>query len=384
DNGSQVGTFSSPFAPASVKGSALTTTIPSSTFNVFSTSQSAFQTFISKISSQATYSLTLQGSVDAKLNLGIFGTMTIPGIGFSTSVPIAGLNGLKTINYIYLISIDTSTSIFTMATVVTIPNPSQLTLTLGDVSFSTATSEGYVGISTIHNLVLTPGLNYAIALTTLDSSLQSVNDMLNGIYTANVPLYLTGYGSTSANTALNAGLSSLNSTLTIPAAFVGSTMSQAPYKNWSIKVTPGSDHTKVLQLTVTFQSPYYGFPVTIVHAQDSTNDWSASAALSTTTNPVFVFEDNLSVSVPGTGSTTVSFNVALPSSFGSSQLPNWQKIVNYASANGYIPITMSFMPSVIVNNDGVERVVDWGNDAAGLTTINVATGSDFASILTLL
>ncbi|KAF9170029.1 hypothetical protein BGX20_009532 [Mortierella sp. AD010] len=384
DSNNQIGTFSSGWASSSVSGSSLKTTIPTSTFNVFSNSQAAFGTFISSIANEETYALTLKGSVDAKLNLGIFGTMTIPDIGFDANVPIAGLNGLKVIGYTYLLSTTFSTTgNIGLGVIVNLPNPSKLTLNLGDVSFSTASVDGFVGYSTIKGLTLAPGNNYVIATTTLDNKQPAANKIFSSIYTSNVTLTLTGYNATSSNAALNAGLASMVSQMTIPQAFAGAVMSQAPYKNWSIKVNSGvTDRTKVFTVTATFQSPYYGMPVEIVNLQDA-NKLSAAqtVGISSGNSQLFAFESTSAISVPGTGSTTASFNVALPATFGNKTLSKWQAFVDFANTNGYITVALTSLPIVVVDNDGVQRNADWGASATKIPTVNIKTGSDFASIL---
>ncbi|KAF9378446.1 hypothetical protein CPB97_009568, partial [Podila verticillata] len=97
DNGVQIGSIETPWAAASVKGGTLKTSFPSSTLAVFPTSHKAFSDFIGSLSAAKTKTVTLQGAVDAKLNLGIFGHLTIPGIGFKVNTPFQGLNGLTEI-----------------------------------------------------------------------------------------------------------------------------------------------------------------------------------------------------------------------------------------------------------------------------------------------
>ncbi|KAF9079726.1 hypothetical protein BGX27_006041, partial [Mortierella sp. AM989] len=206
DNGAHIGTFDTPWTPASVSGSSLTSTIPTSTLNVLSDSHTAFSHFVGSIAAKETYPLTLKGAVDAKLNLGIFGSMTIPGIGFNAVVPLAGLNGLRTANYIFTVAIDpvTNPGFINIAAVVTLNNPSKLTLKLGDLSLSTSSANGYVGISKMRNLVLAPGINYVLSETALDASKEATTKVLNDIYAGDVPLTLTGFSGTSSDAALNA------------------------------------------------------------------------------------------------------------------------------------------------------------------------------------
>ncbi|KAF9432650.1 hypothetical protein BGZ76_010504, partial [Entomortierella beljakovae] len=170
DNGIQVGTFDTPWAPSSVSGSTLKSTIPTSTLNIFQSSQTAFTQFIGSVTAKESHPLTLKGAVDAKIDLGWLGSITIPGIGFNTVVPLPGLNGLKTLNYKSVLGVTVGAEGFTQVHLIDIPNPSTLTVKLGDVAFAASTSNGNIGISRVKNLTLQPGSNYVISGLTLDFS----------------------------------------------------------------------------------------------------------------------------------------------------------------------------------------------------------------------
>ncbi|KAG0351518.1 hypothetical protein BC939DRAFT_490696 [Gamsiella multidivaricata] len=385
DNGVQIGNIDTPWTGASVSGSTLKTSYPSSALNVFSSSHAAFSGFISALSTSASHPSTLQGTVDAKLNLGIFGHLTISGIGFKSSVPFSGLNNLQGMKYIYLIDTNFDTPGFiTLTSIINIVNPSSLSLKLGNVAFSTSTSGGVVGTSTVKNLSLVPGNNYVLSTTALDTSKAAATDFLNDLTVKDVTLILSGYNATSTNPALNAGLAALKSNLVVPSNFAGTTVSQPPYKNWSLKILPTTGTDFQAQVTATFQSPYYGYPVQMVLAADEYQDnYAAVDGISSQTNMMrlFTFENTLTFSVSGTGSATVTFNVAIPGPFQASQKANWQALVTYGSSKGYIPVQLSWIANIIVNNDGINRYVDWGNSGTLLPDINIAVGSDFASIL---
>ncbi|KAF9115937.1 hypothetical protein BGX27_005628 [Mortierella sp. AM989] len=158
-------------------------------------------------------------------------------------------------------------------------------------------------------------------------------------------------------------------------------MSQSPYKDWAIKVLPNTGADMVLQLTATFQSPYYGFPVKV--SGDQAQGGSNGMILGVTGAndfTAFKFANNLSVSIPSTGSVTTTFNVALNTPVGNSK-SQWQALVAFAKTNGYIPIVLSINANVVINNDGVDRIVDWGSAIAGSEVQKFKTGPDFASIL---
>ncbi|KAG0361117.1 hypothetical protein BG005_009104 [Podila minutissima] len=386
DNGVQIGNIETPWSAASVSGGTLTTSFPSSTLAVFPTSHTAFSNFIGSLSAAKTKAVTLQGSVDAKLNLGIFGHMTIPGIGFKTDTLFQGLNGLTDIKYIYLIdnNFDFVNSKMTMSTIVNLKNPSNLSLKLGDVSFSTAAAGGYVGISTIRNLNLVPGDNYVISSTVLDMTQTAVSDFLNGLNTADGTLILTGFSGTSSDVALNAGLAVMKSNLVVPKLFQGSTVSQPPYKNWAIKILPTTKTDGLVDITATFQSPYYGYPFEMTSDEPAGEDnyaFITGVSQDTESMHLFEFRDTLHFAVSGTGSTTVTFKANIVG-LVSSDRPRVEALVSYASANGGIPVNFWWLAGGIVNNDGTQRnQLDWGTSGIGLSALKVATGADFASLL---
>jgi len=364
----------------------LTTSFPSSTLAVFPTSHKAFSDFIGSLSAAKTKTVTLQGAVDAKLNLGIFGHLTIPGIGFKVNTPFQGLNGLTEIKYIYLVDNvnDFVNNKMTMTTIVNLKNPSNLSLKLGDVSFSTASAGEYVGISTIKNLNLVPGDNYVISATVLEIARPAAYKFLNSLETGDGTLVMTGFNGTSSDEALNAGLAALKSNLVVPKLFQGSTVSQPPYKNWSMKVLPTTKTDGLVDITATFASPYYGYPFEMTSDEPAGQENSAIVTgVSDTIDTLHLFEfrNTLHFKVSGTGSTTVTFKANIVG-FVKGDRARIQQLVSYAAKNGGIPVNFWWVAGGIVNNDGIQRdELDWGTSGTGLGGVKIATGADFASIL---
>ncbi|KAI9234550.1 MAG: hypothetical protein BYD32DRAFT_423317 [Podila humilis] len=383
DNGVQIGNIDTPWSAANVKGGTLTTAFTTSTLNVFSASHAAFSGFISSLSTKASHPVTLQGAVDVKLNLGIFGHLTIPGIGFKATTPFTGLNNLD-LKYVLLIDLnmDTADRII-MATIINVKNPSKLTLKLGDVSFSTASAGEYIGVSTIKNLNLQPGDNYVLSSTALDTTKDATNAFVNSLYTADGSLVLTGFSGTSTNTALNAGLAAVRSNLVVPMNFIGSSMSQPPYKNWALKILPTTGADGLVDVTATFQSPYYGYPVKMLQDEAPGEDNYAfinSVSNDLDTLHLFEFRNTLTYSVSGTGATTVTFKANIVK-FVAADKARIQALVAYAQKNKSIPVQFWFMARIEVGTDGISRTVDFGNSGTGLGDLSVAVGPDFANIV---
>ncbi|KAF9898172.1 hypothetical protein BX616_004385 [Lobosporangium transversale] len=319
------------------------------------------------------------------MNLGPLGKRTISGIGFKATVPFLGLDNLKQVKYVYMVDTDMATQpgFMRLSSIINIVNPSKLTLSLGDVGFSTSYKGQPAGISTVSGLTLKPGDNYLLSLTSLDTKLSAAQQLMLDLPNADVPLTLTGYASSSQNPALNAGLATVSSQMVVPQNFQGLTMSQPPHKDWSLKTLPNTNTDGVVQVTATFQSPYYGLPLEFKDAQTVGYDSMAiigSAAGISGVN-LFRFMDNLTFSVSGTGSTTISFNVGLVTDFGAGSKAQWTDIVNYAKANGHLPIQFDWIAGIVLNNDSTYRYVDWGSIGTGLGDVNIAVGRDFESIL---
>ncbi|KAG0288003.1 hypothetical protein BGZ97_006932 [Linnemannia gamsii] len=382
DNGVQLGAFDTPWSAASVNGAVMTTAFTTSALNVFPEAKAAFSSFVGSLSTKAEHPVTLKGSVDAKLNLGIFGHLTIPGIGFNAVVPFKGLNNLQNMKYIYAIEVNPSIdgNIY-LAAIISINNPSQLTVTLGDVTFDASHNGAHIGTSAVKALKLVPGDNQVISYTTLDMSLTAAQQFSDSLAGASQVMSLAGFAGSSTNPALNGGLGGVRSGITIPQFFQGSSMSQIPYKNWSIKVSP----TKVATVTATFQSPYYGYPYQMVNANmDGYQNKVQGTGMTPTSTDMALWyfkNNNVNFSVSGTGTVTVSFEVDIPKKLQPLQVRAFTDMVNYGKANGKVLVNFDWAPVIIVNGDGVERIVDWTSIGNAFDPIPVAVGDDFANIL---
>ncbi|KAK3808328.1 MAG: hypothetical protein J3Q66DRAFT_416868 [Benniella sp.] len=368
DGANDLGSIEADWAPASVSGSTLTTSLPASPLNVNANAHSEFSSFIGAISSQASHPVTLKGTVDAVFNLGSFGQKTINGIAFNNNVVLDGLNNLdityKTGAYIDLVGAGDVVA----GSVLSIVNPSKLTLKLGDVSLDTTTAAGHVGYSTIKDLTLVPGENIVIASTSFDGSLPATNALFNDLSVGDQTLHFTGHAQSSANPALNGGLAALDSKAVVLQGFGGPT-SQVPHKDWSLKVLPTTGSDRKVEIKATFQSPYYGLPVKYVSTD--------AASLASSGAPLFTFDDSLHFEVDS-ASTTVTFTAELVLELTAANKPKYQQWVNDANANGgKLPLELVWVPNVIVGNDGAAHPVDWGTDFSG----DITVGSDFASIL---
>ncbi|KAF9139663.1 hypothetical protein BGX30_007645 [Mortierella sp. GBA39] len=382
-------TTANPWAPTTASNDVVATmlSIPGITLPIDSVRQhviiiGAFSNFVGSLSTKASHPITLKGAVDAKLNLGIFGHLTIPGIGFKAVVPIKGLDGLKNQKYVFAIDISPGLDGNTyMTSILNINNPSQLSLTLGDVNFDSTHKGAHIGISTVKNLKLIPGDNQVVSYTVLDMELEAARTFSQALYTSDEIMGIGGYSNSSTNPALNAGLAAVKSGVTIPMNFQGLHLSQAPYKNWSLKISTA----RVATVTATFQSPYYGIPYefTASNPPGYINQVKAGQGISNDAveKQIWKFKDGLKFKVSGSGATTVSFEVDLPKTVSPIQAKAFTDMSNYSKANGgAIPITIDWMPMIIINGDGTEHSVDWTTVGNSLNDIKLAIGDDFANI----
>ncbi|GJJ70989.1 hypothetical protein EMPS_03339 [Entomortierella parvispora] len=385
DNGVQLGNIDTPWSAASVKGGTLTTSFSSSALNVFSTSHDAFSKFVGALSTTASHPVTLKGAVDVKLNLGIFGHLTIPGIGFQATTSFQGLNNLQNMKYMFQVNSDYMTvpNSILLSSIIKINNPTNLSLKLGNINLNTATADGYMGNSTITDMTLVPGDNLVASSTWLDTRLTPTQKFLQALSASDQTLLMSGYAQTSTNAALNAGLTNMKSSVVIPAK--GTVVSQPPFVNWSLKTTPTTTKDGIAMITGTFQTPYYGFQLQLLH-MDTVNSVATVQDTNTPSDStaLFTFMDNLTFNVKGSQTATVTFGVQLSSLSDPNWKPFWVSLINYVKTSGSIPVDLQFLGKMIFNNNGAVQDFDLSNMSLGLGVTNIAVGADFANLLNAL
>ncbi|KAG0042598.1 hypothetical protein BGZ83_000262 [Gryganskiella cystojenkinii] len=386
DNGVQLGNIDTPWSAANVNGGTLTTSFTTSTLNVFSTSHNAFTNFISALSTTSSHPVTLQGAVDVKLNLGIFGHMTLPGIGFKATTQFQGLNNLQNMKYIYQVSsnIDFVANTMTLYSIISIHNPTNLSLKLGNLNLNTAGPAGYVGNSTITGFSLVPGDNNVVSTSIWDMQLPATQTLLQNLLDKDQTLLLTGYAQTSTNVALNAGLAAMKSNLLLPGGFAGLTISQTPYLNWSLKTTPTTNQDLGFEITATFQSPFYGFPLEMVQPVVGPQALAQVRGVSTDADSTALFYfTELKYKVQGNQQSTVTFKALMKNrALEAGDLKRWTDIVAYGKAHGKITVNLLLNADMIFNSDGVVQNLDLSTLAIGLLNgVDIAVGDDLASVL---
>ncbi|KAK3822883.1 MAG: hypothetical protein J3Q66DRAFT_437323 [Benniella sp.] len=238
--GVDIGSFESPYAPASVSRGVAYTHIPNTTLTVFDQAHAQFAEFVAALATQPQHTFSVKGSADIIIHFGVLGTHTIKGIDFLSDVTLKGLNNLPEINCTYVkeMVLYEQERVLEVTITLDIMNQSQLMLTLGDVAlkvfYNTSgtlsaangdvmsekgdDSRNLIGTIMIRNLTLLQGMNDSRTATIkLNTSLERTRPFLANIARAPQKIHLRGYRGTSKNEILTAGLNALTTSFVIPA-----------------------------------------------------------------------------------------------------------------------------------------------------------------------
>ncbi|KAF9918121.1 hypothetical protein BGZ65_012596, partial [Modicella reniformis] len=260
NNGQVVGTLNTPYAPATTIGNTVTTTTPSAPLVIAEGAKdSIYAAFIGGLNQATTYELGLRGTTDSILDLGVLGEIEIKGIKLDVKSSIAGLQGLKDVKFKSLVMYNIVPGFLDIGSIVTIHNPSKLTLTLGDLTLKAGldnTEAKFAGHSYLKQLTLVPGDNEVAASVIFDMNLpiggQIANDLFEG---KDVNLALYGFPGSSPNPPLSKGLASLLSSITIPGG-MPEVRSALPYNDgWTLTVPPSVMTDNMVEMTATFNNP---------------------------------------------------------------------------------------------------------------------------------
>ncbi|KAG0083673.1 hypothetical protein BGZ93_001669 [Podila epicladia] len=222
DNGIEISHFETPFTPATVSGTLISTTFDTIPLTILSTSHEAFSSLITTLVTSHSKSVTLEGSVDIQFQLGfLLGSRTLSGIGFKSKHVYIGLNGLPDIHFVSLVdkTKDDANKKQTFTFKINIESPSNMKLKLGDVVLNAAGPIGPIGTTTLKDVVLDNGDNIVTAVTVFDLNLAGAADFVSGLEVADGTLSLSGFAGSSHNEAIIPGLQALRITLVVPKKF---------------------------------------------------------------------------------------------------------------------------------------------------------------------
>ncbi|KAF9174632.1 hypothetical protein BGX21_006210 [Mortierella sp. AD011] len=399
-NGQIVGTLNTPYASANASGNMVTTSTPSEPLTIADGSHEIFESFIGDLNAATTYQLGLNGTSDSILDLGVLGQIEVKGIKLDVQSPLDGLQGLKTIDFLAPLGIDsvaTDTTVYVrMKCLVNIINPSKLTLKIGSLTMNAGldyTEDGYFGQVSINGLELVPGNNAYLAVALLDSNLPNtmtfVMSVLGGSTDA-VPMYVYPSSDSTSNPALSAGLKDLQSIVYIPPLFQvpGAT---PPYSNssWKITFLSSTLEDSLVEMTATFQNPYLN---TVLNFEDAVVDQTEFAApLSTIgimdpgthqTISTFDFLNNFQYSLGSGESKVVTFKVKIDPGDGNPALMSRASVERMveASKSGSLSMTVNLFPVFTFGSDPTRNTADWSSSNY-YSTVPLETGSDFSLFL---
>ncbi|KAF9116653.1 hypothetical protein BGX27_000572 [Mortierella sp. AM989] len=250
DNGKDVGRLESPYQPASVTGGIVSSTISRSIMAVFDDSRQAFSEFVTALATKDRHTFAIKGSADIIFSLGLLGTHHINGVDFLSDLTLKGLNNLPDIKCKAITDIiPGNENELVLKAKLDILNPSQLSLTLGDLTLSILPLTGTpiladeiqvkdesivcggdgerqtpqqpqlqsIGTITLENLTLMLGMNERkVATIKLDTSLEETRQFLKDAEREPQNVQLRGFCGTSKNEALSSGLASMATSFVMP------------------------------------------------------------------------------------------------------------------------------------------------------------------------
>ncbi|OAQ27885.1 hypothetical protein K457DRAFT_33537, partial [Linnemannia elongata AG-77] len=397
ENGQLVGTLNTPYSDATTVGSKVSTNTPAAPLVVADGSHDIYTAFVGALNLATNYTLGLRGSADSMLDLGPFGLLEIKGIPIDVKTSMAGLQGLKNIEFNSLVEIYTNFNAgFTfVTTVVNIHNPSQLTLNIGTLGMA-AGYKGYedanrIGYTEIYNLRLVPGDNIVPSLLGQGFFAPNAGPFANDLTKLSPTMTLWANSTATSNPALNAGLSTLKTSLVLPQNLIVPNPPPPAYSNvWTVKILDNTVNDGIIEMSTTFSNSFlYDFSVT-GDATKADNDFAFDPSFLTVQAPgynafsPFRFTNDLQYTLKKSESKTITFKMSLqkvgPEAF---MLKFLEGIIPAAAAGPLKSLAVTWSPKVSVPGYPVGMAPDMSStifypETGGLLTLQ--TGPDFAKI----
>jgi hypothetical protein len=203
-----------------VKGESLESVIQPSILTIAPGQAKNFGSFVAALISQEEHSFLLRGKADATLKTAappftpIPQTFKVENIGVESPITLRGCNNFPKINYLEQVSftLDPNGKTFTLTSSVSLENPSQLNLILGDVAFQTVNMNGVViGTTVVKDMKINIGTTTYTAITT-SSSMETYEALLK----EGTTLTLQGYDGSSTSPILVEGLKLMKLAIVVP------------------------------------------------------------------------------------------------------------------------------------------------------------------------
>ncbi|KAF9959273.1 hypothetical protein BGZ72_009947 [Mortierella alpina] len=210
-------------APTTVANGKVSTTLPPSDLSIVVGAEAIFSRFVAALLEKQTIAFRLKGSLDATLEINTVKIppskvkFTIPGLAFNSPITLVGCNSFPKIEFSKLISItqDATSKSYILVADVSIFNPSELIVKLGELKFKAADlADQPIGTTVFDDFHLELGQNILRSTTTTDGP---ISEALLGTLTKEGGTFkLSGYEGSSANKILAAGLSKFKTDIEIP------------------------------------------------------------------------------------------------------------------------------------------------------------------------
>ncbi|KAF9562024.1 hypothetical protein EC968_005403 [Mortierella alpina] len=379
--GEVVGRLNAPSAGVSVVGKRVTTTTPQAPLVIGAGSKEVYHHFIADLSADTTYELGLRGVASSKLDLGPFGTITVEGIRLDVRTSVDGLQGLRHIKYVSILSMMPVDGLLTVSSLMNIHNPSKLTLHLGELVFKANmfnySDETLLGVSRNMDLRLVPGANVVPARVELNMTYPAATKITELFYTQDVPIMLSAFTQTSKNPALNAGLAKLQTSVVVlrslPSGYI-----RNPYSAvWQLKVLPTTVKDGLIEMTQTIYNMYPEATLRMVKGVDdgpgATPNLLSVYLSPNYATPLAAFLPEIGVDLKPNEAKTISFKMRLLDDFVKER-DLFEAFL--ANPNGR-RVDVVWWPILAFGTDPTTFVMDWSTQSLNTTTrFTLQTGPD--------
>ncbi|KAF9544599.1 hypothetical protein EC957_011814 [Mortierella hygrophila] len=395
DKSQVVGTLNTPYADATIAGSKVSTNTPPAPLTVADGSHDIYTAFVGALNLAPTYQLGLRGTADSILDLGALGKVEVKGIPLDVKTSIAGLQGLQTIDFLSVVQFYPNyLAQFTfVTTVVNIHNPSQLTLNIGDLGMA-AGYKGYddadrIGYTEIFNLRLVPGDNIVPSLLGQGYTAPNAGPFGNDLPLLSPTMTLWANLTATSNPALNAGLSTLRTSVVLPQNLVVPSPPPAAYgPDWTIKILPTTVDDGIIEMSITVNNPFlYEFTVSGDSTSDE-NDYAFNPSYLTVNNKAgtpftpFTFTNDFKYTVKAGGSLSLTFKMQLHHFGDQSTTTKFIDEFVIDAAAGPIPtLGVFFAPVITLTGYPITVFPDFSSGIFYPSTyVTLHTGPDFPMI----
>ncbi|KAG0306732.1 hypothetical protein BGZ99_001700, partial [Dissophora globulifera] len=242
------------------------------------------------------------------------------------------------------------------------------------------------GSAVIKDLTLVPGNNRLVATAAV--SLNDPNGLVLAIEilssTDPIPFNLMAFDDATSNIALNAGLNQLQTGITLPPGIIDQTPATLPYSltDMALNFLPESVDDGLVQLTVKFLNQFTGSGYTLLHLVDPLDTFPTARGVLKGASTVFQLLDDLTFTLSGNNTATVTFNVQLLAD-PTLDRSFYESLVT-ESASGSIQLGLSLHPIITIGQNPTQYSPFWDSSQMALATGGVMpfkAGSDFSMIL---